>query len=127
MPDDTAQRSWHFKRLRWSLQSLAAAGSDQPTLFPEHMMRADDLALDFDHWASFVRGTYERELSASQLDALAAIDGKLSIMSRDGREFDLDLWTDTALRTSEEWADVRSLALGALDAFGWPADAAVAR
>src|SRR5262245_39425797 len=94
MPDDTAQRSWHFKRLRWSLQSLAEAGSGQPALFPEHMMNAGDLALDFDHWSSFVRGSYEKELSAAEIDALTAIDRKLSTMSRDGAEFDLDLWTD---------------------------------
>jgi hypothetical protein len=122
--NDTAQRGWHFKRLRWSLQSLAAAGSEQPTLFPEHMMKADDLALDFDHWASFVRATYERDLSAAQADALAAIDRKLSTMSREGAEFDLDLWTDAALRTSELWADVRLLAAAALEAFGWPVDGA---
>ncbi len=119
MLEDIAQRSWHFKRLRWSLQSLSA-GADQPTLFPEHTTRANDLALDFDHWASFVRGTYDKELSSSQADALAAIDRKLSTMSRDGTEFDLDLWTDAALRTSEQWAEVRLLAAEALTAFGWP-------
>jgi hypothetical protein len=125
MPEDTPQRAWHFKRLRWSLQGLAAAGADQPTLFPEHMMKADDLALDFDHWASFVRATYDRELTAPQVDALEAIDRKLSTMSRDGSEFDLDLWTETAMRTSGEWAEVRQLAADALEAFGWPIDAAL--
>jgi hypothetical protein len=40
-------------------------------------------------------------------------------MSRDGSEFDVDLWTDAALSTSELWADVRRQALAALDAFGW--------
>lgn len=122
MPDEMAQRAWHFKRLRWSLQSLAAAGSDQPTLFPEHMMKADELALDFDHWAAFVRSAYEKDLSPAQVDALAAIDRKLSTMSRDGAEFDLDLWTDAAMRTNDQWAEVRVLAAGALEAFGWPLD-----
>ena len=123
MADETPQRAWDFKRLRWSLQGLAAAGVNQPTLFPEHMMKADDLALDFDHWSSFVRATYERELTVTQADALAAIDRKLSTMSRDGREFDLDLWTDAAMRTSDAWSEVRQLAADALDAFGWPIDA----
>ena len=40
-------------------------------------------------------------------------------MSRDGAEFDADLWTEAALATSEHWADVRRLALSALDAFQW--------
>jgi hypothetical protein len=38
-------------------------------------------------------------------------------MSRDGTELDADLWTDAAVRTSEQWADVRRLANAALDAF----------
>lgn len=124
MPDDAAQRAWHFKQLRWSLQSLAAAGSEQPLLFPEHVKRADDLALDFDHWSSFVRDTYGPELAAAQVEALAAIDRKLSTMTREGSEFDLDLWTDAALRSSDQWAEIRLLAAGALEAFEWPIHAA---
>ena len=42
-------------------------------------------------------------------------------MSRDGAEFDLDLWTDAAVAGSEQWTDVRRLAAAALDAFDWPA------
>jgi hypothetical protein len=45
------------------------------------------------------------------------------VISREGAEFDLELWTDAALRTSEQWAGVRLLAVAALDAFGWPATA----
>jgi hypothetical protein len=36
-------------------------------------------------------------------------------MSRDGADFDADLWTDTALRTSEHWAEVRRLASAAIE------------
>ena len=38
-------------------------------------------------------------------------------MARDGAEFDADIWTDEAVRTSEHWADVRTLAAAALDEF----------
>ena len=121
VPEEIALRSWHFKQLRWSLQGLATAGSEQRALFPDLAVNADELAFDFDHWASVVRDHYEDELSASQADSLAAIGVKLATMSRDGAEFDLELWTDAAVISSEHWADVRRLAMAALDAFGWPA------
>jgi hypothetical protein len=58
MPGDTAQRSCHFT-LRWSLQSLAAAGSEQPTRFPEHMMKDGDrseVVDDVAGWRRVLRG-----------------------------------------------------------------------
>ena len=124
IPEDGAQRAWHFKQLRWSLQSLATAGSDQPTLFPDHVARPDDLAFDYDHWASVIRSEYEAELSRAEVDALAAIDQKLATMTRDGAEFDAELWTEAALTSSEHWADVRRLATLALEAFGWSVEKA---
>jgi hypothetical protein len=117
MTDENAQRSWHLKQLRWSLQGLAAAGSEQRTLFPDHAAKPDELAFHYEHWASVVRGHYEGELSPAQIESLAAIDRKLATMSRDGAEFDADLWTEAALNSSEHWADVRRLASSALDAF----------
>jgi hypothetical protein len=120
MSEDDALRAWHFKQLRWSLQALAAAGSTQRALFPEHAHRPDELAFDFDHWLSLIRGLYADDLSGGQRDALSAVQRKLSTMSRDGSEFDLELWTDAAVAASEQWADVRRLAGAALDAFEWP-------
>jgi hypothetical protein len=122
MTDDNTQRSVHFKQLRWSLQGLAMAGSEQGTLFPESVESAGELASDYDHWASVVRCNYETDLSQAQTESLAAIDRKLETMSRDGAEFDAELWTDAALTSSQHWADVRSLAAGALEAFGWPVE-----
>jgi hypothetical protein len=131
MLEEDTQRSWHFRRLRWSLQNLATAGSDQRPLFPDYVLKADDLALDFDHWAALARSGDESELSPSQIEALAAIDRKLTTMSRDGAEFDVELWTEAALSSSEHWAEVRRLAASALEAFGWlgegpPVDGAAA-
>ena len=90
------------------------------------VVTADELALDFDHWAAVVRGNYESELSTSQTESLGAIDRKLATMSRDGVEFDVELWTDAAVRTSEHWAGVRRLAVAGLEAFGWPVEASPA-
>jgi hypothetical protein len=124
LAEESAQRAWDFKQLRWSLQSLAIAGSDQRTLFPDHVVKPDDLAFDYDHWSSVIRGQYENELSRTQVEALAALDQKLATMSRDGVEFDAELWTEAALSSSEHWADVRRLSTSALDAFGWSLEGA---
>ena len=121
MIDDDTRRPWHFRQLKWSLQALAEAGSVQPALFPERAPGPDDLAFAFDHWAAVVRDLYLPELSPAQSQALSAIAAKLGTMSRDGAEFDVEVWTDAALETSEHWADVRQLARSALEAFGWAA------
>jgi hypothetical protein len=115
--EDNPQRTWHFKQLRSSLRSLAAAGSGQPSLFPDQTRTPDELAFDFDHWLDVVRSNYEGELEAAQAEALDAIAKKLSTMSRDGAEFDVDLWTEAAFGTSEHWAEVRRLADAALKVF----------
>jgi hypothetical protein len=119
---DDARRPWHFKQLKWALRSLARTGSLQPTLFPEQTRSADELAFGFDHWASMVRQNYRQDLTLDQDSALDAVTNKLATMSRDGAEFDADLWTDAALASSEHWADVRRLASSALEAFEWPVD-----
>jgi hypothetical protein len=127
MPEGNALRSQHFRELKWSLQALAIAASDQLKLFPESVVKADDLARDFDYRASVVRGQYDDELSATQIDALTAIEQRFATMSRDGAEFDPDLWTEAALSSSTQWEDIRHLATAALEAFGWPAESPVVR
>jgi hypothetical protein len=119
IPEDNIERSRDFDQLRRSLRGLADAGSEQPPLFPDSVATADQLARDFDQSAVAVRGNYGSDLSENQADALAALEQKLMTMSRDGAEFDAELWTEAALRASEHWADVRTLALSALEAFGW--------
>lgn len=124
--DDNALRSWHFKQLKWSLQALAASASPQQPLFDDARVTSDELAFDFDHWAFVVRSHYLQDLSREQADALAAIDRKLTTMSRDGAEFAPDLWTDEALAASVHWTHVRELAISALEAFGWSVQASPA-
>jgi hypothetical protein len=116
-PPEATDPSASLTQLRWSLQSLAMTGSDQQPLFAEHAPGAGALASEFDRCASLVRLEHGADLTAVQTDALAALAGMLATMSRDGTELDADLWTDAAVRTSEQWADVRRLANAALDAF----------
>jgi hypothetical protein len=118
-PDETALKAWHLKQLRWSLQALASSEAAQPALFPEVPHTPQDLAYQFQHWSAVVCANYDEELDAAQRESLAALERKLRRMSRDGEDFDLDLWTDAARRTHDHWKDVRGLAIAALDAFAW--------
>ena len=116
----TRERAWHFKQLRWSLQALAASASEQRSLFPESAATPDELALDFDHWAAVVRDRYGLDLDPAQSVALAAIEQVFSRMSSDAVELDADIWSDAAVRASDDWISLRRLATEALEAFGWP-------
>jgi hypothetical protein len=121
MTSPQSRRSWHFQQLKWSLQALAQAGSPQRVLFPERSPGPGDLAFGFDHWTVVVRDLYGTDLTDDQSAALDAIASKLRTLSRDGAEFDADVWTERAMATSEHWEEIRAMALGALDAFGWGA------
>ena len=111
-----------LRELLHVIRRLAAAGSGQPALFPEESMTAGELVRAFDQRALAVRDGYDERLSSSQLEAVTALEKKLSTMSRDGAEFDADIWTDEAMRTSEDWAEVRQLAASALDTFSGSAE-----
>jgi hypothetical protein len=119
IPDEAVLRFSHLRELRRSLIALARTASDQLALFPEDAVSAGRLALEFDRAASTVRGEYDGDLSNAQTGALLAIEQKLATISRDGAEFDPELWTDAALVESVHWADVRRLATAALETFGW--------
>ena len=112
---DTPDKDIHFQSLQQALHALTVAPSPQPALFPESIATADELALDYDNWASVVRGNYEHDLSDQQRRSLAAIDRRLSEIA-DGSH---DLWSGDALAHDAAWADVRRLAAEALEAFGW--------
>ena len=106
-----------LRELTRAIRRLSSAGSGQPALFPDDNVTAGELVRDFDQRAAVVRESYEDQLSAPQVESLTLLEQKLSTMARDGAEFDADIWTDEALRTSEHWADVRQLAAAVLDAF----------
>jgi hypothetical protein len=112
-----------LKQLRWALQALALSGSEQQMLFPDYTPNAVSLATDFDQSSAAARENHAEDLSARQLESLAAIESKFADMSRDGARFDVDIWSDGALETSDDWRDVRRLAAEALEAFEWPLEA----
>jgi hypothetical protein len=107
--------------LRRALRALTSPVSTQPSLLPDLEMKPDDLAFAFDQACEAVRAG-DQELSRSQIDTLDALQARLATMSRDGAEFDPELWTPRAFSTSVHWEHVRSLAAAALEAFGWTTD-----
>ena len=113
------ERAWHFKQLRSSLQQLAASGSPQNALFADLRLTADELALHFDHWATLVSDEYAPELTDEQRASLSALEDTFARMSRDAAEFDAEVWTDAAVKSSAHWVSIRQLADAALEAFGW--------
>ena len=106
-----------LRELTRAIRRLAAVGSAQPALFPDQNVSPVDVVREFDHRALAVRESPDTQLSPSQLESLDALEQKLSTMARDGEEFDADIWTEEAVRTSEGWAEVRHLAAAALNEF----------
>jgi hypothetical protein len=79
---------------------------------------ADDLANDFNTYLEMISkpALAEGLVSKEMLDVIRRVDKKLDEMSGAERA---DLWTDQALRTSNEWSVVRSLAKAAILALGY--------
>src|SRR3954469_23622245 len=105
--------------LRETLQALAAPPDVQLARFPDFVVKADELALDFDHALTLVRQDGGAALSAGQHAAVGAVDDLLGAMSGAANA---RLWTERALREGAEWARVRAAAAAALRTFGWPAE-----
>jgi len=121
-PETDRHRVWHYKQLKWSVQALALRAPEQLVLFPDFVATTDELALELDHWATLVLERYPEGLNEAQESSLKALHQKLATMSRDGAEFDADLWTEAALGSSAHWHEVRTLAIAVRDAFGWSAE-----
>ena len=119
MADDVIRDSC-FKQLTETLRALASEPSNQLALFPDSVSKADELAARFDDSLRTVAEDYASELSRSQAELLERLKDQFATMSRDGAEFDADVWTDEAIRASVHWREVRALAAAALAAFELP-------
>jgi hypothetical protein len=117
---DDVIRDSCFKQLTETLRALASEPSNQLALFPDSVSKADELAARFDDSLRTVAEDYASELSRSQAELLERLKDQFATMSRDGAEFDADLWTDEAIGASVHWREVRALAAAALAAFELP-------
>jgi len=86
--------------LRDALQALAAPGDVALALVPDGMVKADELALDFDNFGRAALESLESELTQAQRESLVAVDRVLDAMSRARHR---DLWTEEAVRTHPKW------------------------
>ena len=105
-----------FERLKHSMQLLACPPAVQLTMLPRFVCKADELALDFDLWREIVLHNFRSELSTDQMSCMEDIDRAFSELTHMGPEH----WTDDAVRESQEWKRVRTLATTALESFAWP-------
>jgi hypothetical protein len=110
---------WEFDALRAAMQALAAPAELQLARFPDFVVKADELALDFDDALLCVRQNRAADVRPEQTAVLSTLDGFITRMSGPAQP---ELWTEDAVRSRPEWAALRSLAAAALQAFGWPAD-----
>jgi hypothetical protein len=104
-----------LERLQHTVQRLSINAVQQVAQYPDFVVVADELALDFDHWLEVCEsnGYVDKEL----LPHLRRIDKQLDIMS--GEE-NANLWTVPALQSHAAWKLVRGFAHAAIDAAGWP-------
>jgi len=101
---------------------MLAAPADVQARQPDHTAKADELALEFDHWYQCARGSISGEWTPEQSAALSTIDAKLTCMSAGGREFTDDLWSVPALHVDSRWEELRGMARSALRHLGWPVE-----
>jgi len=102
---------------KWAVQALAQPADVQPTLFPEFVVVADELAIDFGHWWEVYESRFGHLLSAEQHEKADMLNSMLVEMSGPGKP---ELWTDEGCLNHPKWSDVRQLATDVLSSFEWP-------
>jgi hypothetical protein len=116
----TVDRDWLFRGLQASLRALALPGQEALATQPDGMCKADELALDYDHFLISVLGNFADEFTEAQAAALRRVDEALTEMSGPDNA---ELWTDAAVCSHPRWRHVRELARQAMDLLGWTYDA----
>ena len=104
-----------LEKLKWSTQALAAPFEIQLSLFPDLVVVADELALDWEEWFCGNKDELKTMLTSEQFAALSELD--LALVKISGKE---EFWTDEALRNVPEWIRIRELARICLAKCGWP-------
>lgn len=105
--------------LKRCVQALAQPAAVQRTLYPSFVIVGDELVLELDDalrgWRSEKHGA-----TPQQFDALMKLDAYIESLSGPPNE---DFWLDPLeLERDPRWDEIRSLASGALAAFGWAAE-----
>jgi hypothetical protein len=78
-----ADRTWIFERPKHSLQLLACRAEIQLNNFPNFVVVADELALDFENFRDTRRGNYRTELTAEQASCFDSLERSLSELNEE--------------------------------------------
>src|SRR5690349_17421841 len=97
------KKSGILERLKHSVQLLASPAEVQLGLVPAFVCKADELALEFDHWWEVTRSNYSAILSADEQSALIATQQKVASLTENAKEE----WTDQAVTNSPHWKEIR--------------------
>ncbi|MCU1286305.1 MAG: hypothetical protein JWO13_2655 [Acidobacteriales bacterium] len=94
--DDSLKASV-LERLKHAIQALALPAELQLALFPDFVVKTDELVLDFDLWKQSVLGDeFANVLTHESRASLNALDEYLSKAPK-------DCWTDEALEAHAFW------------------------
>jgi hypothetical protein len=105
--------------MKHQLQALSMPAESQLHLLPDFVCKGDELAEDYGHWCLVLLGNDCGQLTEQQRLLLTALDNYFVKMTENKGE---PLWTDKAITTRSEWAEVRTMAVELLNAFQWPAE-----
>ncbi len=103
--------SWVASTLWRSVADLAAPADWQRNKFgADYPFVADELVLEFAHWAALARSELVPDWSNRLTAALDRLQDQLSAMSQDGPLYRPGLWNAEALVLDPAWRRVRQLA-----------------
>ncbi len=105
-----------LERLKWSAMALSQDAETQNSLFPDFVLVADELALNWEEALNELNdpSLWINENQRSSVDKLSAL-----LLSISGEE-NIKFWIDDALSEFHEWDDIRVAASEVLRSFGWP-------
>jgi hypothetical protein len=103
-------------RYKWAVQALSQAADVQLSLFPNFVVVADELALDYEEGYLQLLETWPGKLTPIQREAVEKLEAHLLAMSGPNHPH---LWTNEGL-LSEQWAECRRLSKRVLEVMEWP-------
>lgn len=109
-------RARAFDELKKALLALSLPGPDALATLPEGVVKADELALDYDNCLQVALGNFGTEFTPPQRKALERVNRLLDDMSGPKRA---DLWIDAAVLEHPKWSEVRECAREARRLLGW--------
>lgn len=102
--------------MKKALFALSLPGREALATLPEGTVKADELALDYDHFLQVALDNFATEFTTHQREALENVNDLLAEMSG---LHSAGLWTDAAVLDHPKWLMVRERARAAWHLLGW--------